>query len=189
MSRLFLFWLLFFSLFANAQNSVKLEWNLPVSEWVYEGKTVTRLNFTRAFYPGLTDTLPALVINEYVSGAVKKAQIIVEETAYEDLTAKEEQLIGNFEVPSSVEFELTYKRVGNQTLIQAIGIPLVALSGKVKKVSSLKYRIEVLERGSTSAQRRGSNFKVSSTGSSPLKNGNWHRVGVTAEGVYKLDYN
>ena len=129
------------------------------------------------------------MINEYVSGAVKKAQIIVEETAYEDLTAKEEQLIGNFEVPSSVEFELTYKRVGNQTLIQAIGIPLVALSGKVKKVSSLKYRIEVLERGSTSAQRRGSNFKVSSTGSSPLKNGNWHRVGVTAEGVYKLDYN
>lgn len=87
-------------------------------------------------------------------------------------------------LPSQLQEQVTFGKSREENYLTVTIHPLLSVDGQVQIVK--KYDVEVSVVESTPANfDRAATFAPNSV----LQNGDWFKIGVTASGVYKLDYN
>jgi hypothetical protein len=119
----------------------------------------------------------------------EQSEINISEIIFEDYIGSEKI------IKSLLENASTETKVVKETLIEkgteylAFRLPVILnINGKIKKITSFKYQIttnahnNITNPTNRKVQRRGEWPSVS-----VLASGNWYKIGVRAEGVYRLD--
>jgi hypothetical protein len=163
------------------QNQRNLEWQKSVTEFV-PGKG--NLKFLQV--SGLTNNpengfLPELLISEPIGSTVSKVAVEVVSEQWEDLPTEDAvNFVGFDQVPN------TFKPIANISIEKkkhfAIAriIPLQKVNGKVKRLRSIAIRFVAKE------FKQKSGFMPTYASSSVLASGNWYKISVKEDGIYKI---
>lgn len=169
------------------ENAVILNWNAP-TVLTSGDVTVPALHFDGAYYNLPGSALPHLMVQQDMSGRPARFEVVLENTVYESLTAAERKTLGNVELPPAVEVRPTvgWSRKQPRARIELIPLRRNPSTGQVEKLTSFTWKFGRVEAKAASARQGKSR---SWAAQSALATGNWFRVGVTEDGLYKLDRN
>lgn len=193
MKRILIFNLLFFIiLYTFGQNKIlsrKINWEPPKSISHYYQISQKNINkteylfFDDAYYHDQNTMYPyyfeLLKINSQVDLKITNIK-------YEKLTDKEKSIIKYYDqIPNDVYYkaEISYKR--KQAYLQFNLLPLRKnqFNGQLEKVISFDIKLTPKSK-SIYTNLKSSNFNSESV----LKNGNWSKIKLTKDGVYKISY-
>lgn len=179
---LFFVWILGESVKAqkSSQMLLQFEWGAAKSIFLSDSSVLKVLNVQAARYPESFGYLP--VIRKALSFSVTGVSIGKMELA--DFSKEEGFLTIPFlngKYPS-----ITYKNFSARrqkgTMLDIIPLYYDSLTGKIKKIISLQLSFSIQK------PETGSYFRKSgSDGNSVLATGNWFKLAVAAEGIYKID--
>lgn len=162
----------------------KINWENNIISKISDFSTVTFFSFKNARYDEKKDFLPfyshQLTINQEVINNVELIEI-----QYEDIN--EEQVSG----VSGVDFikssvDLVYNTYTSKKINygEIKFYPIIKKGGSYKRVVSFKIKVST----NNSSFKKNSNNKAFVT-NSKLSSGDWYKISVLSDGIYKLDYN
>ncbi|MDA3953301.1 MAG: type IX secretion system sortase PorU [Bacteroidales bacterium] len=193
MKRILIFSILFFIiLYTFGQNKIlnrKINWQSPKTISYYYQINQKNINkteflfFDDAYYYDQETNFPyyfeLIKINSLVD-------INVTNIKYEKLADNEQTIIKyKNRIPDNISFnyEINYKR--KQAYLQFNLLPFIKnqFTGQIEKVTS--FDLELIPKSKTvSSKVKSSNFITESV----LKNGNWNKIKVDNDGIYKISY-
>lgn len=158
----------------NWQGVTKVEYSSEVS--------IDLLSFEGAAYVPHLHHNPVYFHQEELSGnpARMSAQLI--NPSFEPLTSEELAVIDTEVLSNQVQIETSIGRTRGRSIGEASFVPLIInSSGQVEKLMSFELRLNYS--GSQASPQRQSR-----TTSSVMAGGEWHRIGVAKDGIYRMDY-
>ncbi len=187
MRKVFLLSILVLSMVATAQNArVVVNWQGPTT--LNSGtESVPALHFDGAFYNMPDSPLPILLLKQDLSGNPDQFEVAFSNTAYEPLTAAERRTLGDVEISESLDYRPTvgWSRKRPFARVELVPLRRNSATGQIEKLTSFTWRISNVAAKNASAREglRNSSWSASSV----LATGTWYRVGVTREGLFKLN--
>lgn len=165
----------------NAQDyNRKIEWlNQARTITTIDGKEFNQPTFNKAAHSESKNLLPVYIekIPVSIAGEVK-AEILNPVFAPVTVDAKSVQ-----DVPSEIEVTAALSVFKKSPRAHVEFIPLrKSLTGQVERLVSFTIRLKVQP---VAAKRSGNSYAANSV----LASGNWHKIAVSEEGIYKIDYN
>ncbi len=167
--------------------SVQLDWTSPI-DYGFEGREKYRaLHFEDAQYNFIKNDLPFLYKRVKNANGRELISVQLENLVFETLENDELSALEKKEIiSSSIKVE-----VENST-IRKVNVPFIKFyplrrspSGQVEKLVSADIRYSFSNySGAKSSRRKALTFASQSV----LSQGNWHKIAVTKDGVFKLDY-
>ena len=169
---------------AQSDNFRELKWTTPI-EYGLEGKENNYLlNFNGAQYSFEENTLPYYYteVNKNSSSLLSAASI--ENAVFEALSSKESELIDPDEINNSVLVQAlnTTVRKENHSYVRILPFRKNSL-GQVEKLVSFELDLEY-----SGSKNFSGNKSRSFANDSKLKDGEWYKIAVTNDAVYKLSY-
>ncbi|HTA81322.1 MAG TPA: type IX secretion system sortase PorU [Bacteroidia bacterium] len=168
---------------------ITLQWQPPHNESVSEnGPTKVFIGFKGATYNGGLYYLPEYVSRIKLNASTNHVLISLVNEIYEPLTSAEAGAIEN-EKAINTDVQLNYSIV-HEYMFPYVQITLLPIrknqvTGKYEKLVSFKFSMQQNTEISQKKPLHQATFATSSV----LGSGRWYKIGVTADGVYKLDYN
>ncbi|MGB0368895.1 MAG: C25 family cysteine peptidase, partial [Flavobacteriales bacterium] len=161
-----------------------VRWMQPVSEVKYDGSSKTYLLFEGAVFLDET-SLPHVVQNVPVSGS-NSVKPRLENVRFEPLSVLERAAITDIAIGDEVELKVSRYTERKQTFVRISFIPLRrnTTTGAVEKLVSYKLVNEPISNGFAKAAA-----PAQFASSSVLSGGNWYKVGVAQDGMYRITYN
>lgn len=165
----------------------KINWKEPKKIEVEEDLFIHYLDFNRAVYDVNVSKFPFWVqqFGSY-SGEVKNVSLI--KVVAEPLSSAEREAIKNYENNLSNEFQLTFQEqiIRKQSFCNVSILPVRKnpQTGIVEKLVSFKITAQTTNNKSQARTARSRTYKYNSV----LRSGDWFKVGITEDGVYKLTY-
>jgi hypothetical protein len=164
--------------------SNKIIWTEP-SSYSEEGTVQSFLNFEGISLSNI-DGLPYFSARANVPAGYKNGQVIITNTAFESLSAAEQAIAANYKGLTN-DINVNTKQVFTKKIPSLIYdfVPLRknASTGKIEKLVAFDIKISPIE------SSKSSNRSHTYASESVLKSGTWFKVGVTKDGVYKIDFN
>lgn len=180
LSGFFIFLLPFFSKAADPHKQITIEWLEP-SQTVFPDQSILKSlqfknsvpdeNFNPQFF--VTEALPTGTTGITVT----LKNVVTESLTDKELLKKPESILSDFKINASVAFKK--KQPYSSILISAIR---KNTSGQFERLKS--FELEVLTSANTTAGIASRIY----TPNSVLASGDWYKIGVTQDGVYKIDY-
>ncbi len=165
---------------------IYLSWNEPVEMGLEGSEKKKVLNFDEAQYDYPSTLLPFYYLqiaegyNQSVSG------LTIQEIQFEKLTEEEAALIqkSSAEISRGVSYEIHNAVVRKQNVSYLKLSPFrLNENGQIEKLISLKYDINLIK--DKLYRQKAQMYAANSV----LRSGDWFKVGVAQDGVYKLSYN
>ncbi len=173
---------------ANTNGLTTLQWEKPHTESIGNtGTTKVFIGFKGATYDAGMSYLPVYFKRIKLNSSTNKIKVVLENETYISLSADETAAI-NKNKAIGADIKLSYNLVADrmQPYAQLSILPIRknASTGQFEKLVSFKISVQ------ESTEIAGKRLKKASfASSSVLSGGTWYKIGVTADGVYKLDYN
>ena len=165
-------------------NTVKIHWDTPISFNDFNDQSISILHFKEAFYNFPSDSLPQFSSTSYLPNQTLTANVNIEVLTTETLSKIEQNSLINNTIHSSIQPIINVTTYKKKQIVTVSFPPVIAdpITGEVLKVTSFTYTILP----STSQSSRSTQWAFKSN--SVLKSGNWAKIGVTRDGVYKVSY-
>jgi hypothetical protein len=174
-----------FSVSSNAQMVIEeqLNWTGVSEQKFSEGLIIKSLGFEGAAAIN-DDLLPEYAVVKRLKGRPARVSVLLIAQTYENLTAEELAVVDANALTSEIKIEssVSYERGLAYAVISFVPIRRNA-SGTIEKLLSFKLQVNTTGSVPLSSQRS------SRTNSSVLSSGQWYKIGVPKDGVYKIDYN
>jgi hypothetical protein len=176
----------------NENGKIILHWNKPVTEnFPQNGSSVDFLNFNGALYDAKVHSLPQYTQHTKLNSGTNQVVISLINPVYELLSSSELTIVksssGNF-ISSDVVLNYGVVTENRQPYAYLRFIPIKKTSnGQYEKLIS--FSLDIKQGHTLSTARTARTSSVSFAANSVLANGKWYRIGVPADGIYKLDYN
>lgn len=175
-----------------ANGLITLHWNKPINESMPEhDASMSFLNFDGATYDMKFKGLPQYQQMIKLNRGINKVTVTLVNPVYALLTGEELSVINS--APGgfiSTDMVLNYPIVTRQkqpyAFVSFIPIRKTA-NGQYEKLVSFSLSIRQSEVAPVARTRRLTSGSFA--GNSVLATGTWHKIAVTKDGVYKLDYN
>lgn len=150
------------------------------------GEKYTYLNFSNASFETNPFRLPAVVVSQNLKDNETDVEISLLNTKYETLNQADiADVKGLEQLPGTIVINKNIGYHRGQAVLLANFIPLRRLdNGSVEKL--VAYELKIITRKSTLTKSRSLGRTYAS--SSVLSSGDWYKIGLTRDGVYKLDY-
>lgn len=178
-----LLWALFLSGALSAQDFQRtINWQTKSKTfYTIDGKTISQPTFTNAGHAEQSDLLPFYkeLIPISNSGEVTARIINPVFSAVSNLSQTSTQYIKD-EIVITAEITLNKKKPF--AAISILPFRKNNLTGQIERLESFTLQISVTPKN----EKRSTNAYATN---SVLSSGNWHKVAVNAEGIYKIDYN
>lgn len=178
-----------YSVYSQEVERIELEWTLPV-EYGLEGREKNQaIYFEGAQYNFLENAIPFVYQRVEVGNGREliSAQLINEQ--YTALSQEEVSLIENRnEIASFISIAIENSVIRKRTVPFIKFYPLrMNSSGQIEKLISadIQYSFSSNSSFNRSARRKSLSFASQSI----LSQGNWYKIAVTKDGVFKLSYN
>jgi hypothetical protein len=172
---------------ANTNGIITLQWEKPHTETMAEnGPEKLFIGFKGASYNGGLSYLPEYITYLKLNSSTNNIKVTVVNATYQPLTSEETSAINKNHAISS-DVKLTYSIV-HQDMEPYAEVMLLPIrknqTGQYEKLVSFKLDVQ---QNITISQKKNKH-QASFANTSVLANGNWYKIGVAADGVYKLDY-
>lgn len=170
-------------IFAQKIQNYKLNWLSSNSEKISATEQVHYLNFEGAQYN--SDLLP--VFTDIIDLASSSASISVEISNEQFETISELDLL-NIKNLDKIQYKIAltssveYERKQAKAVISITPLRKNSANGKIEKLISFSLSI------SSISEPSGNRMPLNYAANSVLASGDWYKVGVTADGIYKLNY-
>jgi hypothetical protein len=168
-----------------SENKYQINWNSPVSSTVSENEVIKLINFSTAHYSFADGFLPRHYQNVTISGNEKGIAVTLVNPLYQPLSNEEMTLIKSpTQIPTEIKLDANVYVVRKQKkgVVSFIPIRKNPQTGKLEKLISYDLAVSSIASNKTV----GSNRPPSTN--SVLQSGNWYKIAVTSDGVYKLSY-
>lgn len=165
--------------------SFVLDWSSPV-EYGLEG---SNFSFKTLYFEGAElntndlNSLPYFYKEIESNGSNVLASATISNAVYERISGEERQILKNQIIPEEIEIEIINSIISKQNVNFLKFIPLRNNQGSIEKLKSFDL---ILRFEKTKLRRNKSMTFVSE---SKLNQGEWYKIGVTEQALYKLDYN
>lgn len=147
-----------------------------------EGVTISTLGFDGASFSN-EYLLPVYQITKKLNGNPARINVAISNQVFESVTSQELNVIDANGIASDIIVESTVSFERGIAYAIVSFIPMrKSVNGPVEKLNS--FKLEISSTGSAPVNSRGSR-----TTSSVLASGDWYKIGVPADGVYRIDYN
>ncbi len=178
-----------FSLIFTAVQAQKNKVIEPAVEWGENYKVSLNGQYVRSvFHPknGYWDhveNIPYLLMYEPIGG--NQCDFQLSSVQVEALTLEEEKLLKGINVPEEFQFvpKMSEQRKKNYLSIQVNGVRKNSTTGMLEKLTSFEANLSISNKSKSQLKSYATN-SVLQSGS-----GSWYKLGVTEDGVYRLDYN
>lgn len=163
----------------------QLNWQTPGISKISDSETMHYLNFVGAQYSFYDDFLPRFYGNVPIKPFDRAITVTLVNTAFEPLSDAEVALLRNpSKIPSQIEVKasIALQKKQAQGVITFLPIRKSPQTGKFEKLIS--FDVEVVS-GTTKQETRAIHTYAAH---SVLQNGIWHKLSISAEGVYKISY-
>ncbi len=186
---LFLLLLLVFPILVLAQSQnvqLKLDWNTIEKIQISEKEFLTRLNFTDADYDQTSPSTPYFGRKIALNGENDEVTTFIRDENFQALTTEELLVIENIlAIPQEIEVQSGVAVSRNQyfAIVRFLPFRLNSMTGKYEKLISCELVIQTSEKSTKSGQ--GAN---SWADHSVLASGNWYKIRVAEDGMYKITY-
>jgi len=172
----------------NTNGLIVLKWDKPHTESISDnGPTKVFIGFKGAAYDAGKSYLPEYIKRIKLSGSANQVSINLINASYEPLSSEEVAAIDKNKIISG-DVKLSYNIIHDkhQPYAQIILLPVRKnpSTGQYEKLVSFKFDVK---QNSAPSGKKVSHQSFAT--SSVLASGKWYKIGVTADGVYKLDYN
>ncbi len=177
---------------ANPPGTIVLKWNSPLREkYTDDGPVMEFLNFSGALYDPKYHGLPLYAQRISLNPGMNHATVTIVKPEYEPVTSNEAELlgsgpaIGNDIIPTTFDGAIRGK---HYTYLQIMPVRKKSGGAGYEKLVSFTLQIKqsrLPEQAKAMKRSRSAGFAANSV----LATGKWYKIGVTADGVYKLDYN
>ncbi|HXP50807.1 MAG TPA: hypothetical protein VN922_12675, partial [Bacteroidia bacterium] len=172
----------------NANGVITLQWEKPHTESMSNnGPTKVFIGFKGASYDAGRSYLPVYFKRIKLNSSTNHITIALTNTVYEPLSAEEISAVNKNKVIGP-DAKLSYNIVSDrkEPVAQLTILPIRKnpSTGQYEKLVS--FKIDLQE--STEPTVKKSKHQQSFASSSVLQSGTWYKIGVAADGVYKLDY-
>ncbi len=161
----------------------RLNWSSPAKETGFDGSTKSFLMFEGATFDG-AESLPSVLKNVRIgNGNTLKASL--ELTRFEVLTADERMALGAADITNDIGIQVRTYQERKQTFAQISFVPLRKnpSNGQIEKLVAFKLVIQEVRNIATRAANPSGFISTSQ-----LAGGEWFKVAVTQDGIYKVTY-
>ena len=177
---------------AETKNSTKIIWFEPQKVAMPGGENKTFIYFSDAQYDLSESALPFFYEKIKLSGKTSSVFGEIKDAAYVPMTEAEKEVISDIQKKAKLIFTQQIDvnvRVGvikkeYYALVKLYPFRLNSSSGQIEKLSSFNIKLNPVYDHSPRLMST-----ASFASNSVLATGNWYKVGVTADGIYKMDYN
>ena len=169
----------------NVKGGKTVSWDEPVTEVKYDGSTKTYLLFKGAVFLDET-SLPHLIEKFPVSSSVT-VNSALSDVRFEPLSQVEKAALEGIELPNSVKLTVSRYTERKQTYARVSFVPLRKnpSTGQLEKVVSFNLDNRKVAVASSKSAAPAAQFASASV----LSSGNWYKVGVAQDGMYRITYN
>jgi hypothetical protein len=162
----------------------QLKWQQPQSSQLYDQHTVKALYFEGAAYNG--SRTPVYYEKIKAPAGTTSAAATLIDPVYEPLTAQELSIAGNsLPTESPVTVTIGYQQKQSYALIEVLPFRKSPSTGKFEKLVSFQLDVNY---NSSNKMNAAALTSQTYAASSVLAQGDWYRIGVTRDGVYKINY-
>lgn len=170
------------SVSAKSQELHKIEWLPAVTDRTFEGEAISYLNFKGASFDIQTSPVPELIIREEVGVSAAEVESNLEIVRTSGLSETERRILLSSPEILTDQFELSSRVVDyrGRKFAQHTIRPVRKL-GSYQKLLEFKISTKVIRDVSRNSKRTFAENSV-------LSGGDWFKIGVTENGVYKIDY-
>jgi len=164
-----------------------INWKGIISEKISDEEDLDFLYFENAVFKDNISPIPYYFERQKIGSnqIISNAKIMNPEFA--ELTFEEAQLIikSNYDIPSEIKLvtEIRYEKKKPFANVSFIPIRKNASSGKFEKLVSFELKVETEEN-----KTKKDYFQKDWASNSLLKNGNYYKIGVQADGIYKITF-
>ena len=164
---------------------VEITWSKPMVFSGFNGEEKILIQFESGTYNFPSDSLPIFSKTIYLPAESNNATADIEVLSTEPLTIEEKKALINNNIPSTIvaDVKVTWYRKKPIATLSFHPIYKDPITGELIKVTSFNYQITPITSRTSNAANW--NFKVNSV----LRYGNWVKVGLTKDGIYKISYN
>ncbi|MBK9799471.1 MAG: type IX secretion system sortase PorU [Bacteroidetes bacterium] len=169
--------------FANFTKNYDLKWGAPKTEQVGASDKIQILSFDGASYS--SELLPMLIETIDLPSSTNSFTVQISDIKTEALSEEEQKLLPKTSVIGtqvSTLYSLEYERKQPKAVISIIPLQKNESTGRINKVVHFKLDIIPVSNGS---QKK---LSFTYAANSVLAQGDWFKIGVTNDGVYKLSY-
>jgi hypothetical protein len=170
----------------NKYNSAphQIHWKEPIEILLPDDRKERVLNFTSAQYITRDQLLPRYYQDVQLDNLDGEPQFFLVNTVYEPLSENELPLLRSVKLSTEVEIENLVHKVKKQKRGGISFIPLRKnpTTGKVEKL--MRYELNV----SSHPNKQTSDLYFLPKKNSVLQTGEWYKISLTKDGVYKLSY-
>jgi hypothetical protein len=172
------------SCFGQNQPEYRITWDLPTSVPDQEGDMVKALHFKEAVHYLEFDYVPVYPI-EFSDQILESVKI--EFDAPVKLSDEEKALLNHHPIKESPEIYLKKIKEGNSYTTRVWVLPFFSdpETGDLYKLNEFKLHYQAGKSPDIISQ----NLRIGAVNSSVLSDGNWYKLAVTEDGIYKVDYN
>ena len=169
---------------SDLSEQVKLKWINPMTFADFDETSITLLQFKEATYSFPSDSLPyfSQVIN--LPAGSNDAFVDIEVLESQPLSTEEQKALKNKFIPNKAEAKAIVSWYRKKPLVTIKFTPIYKdpTTQEIFKVISFNYKIT--PKINRTAKKTNQNFKVNSV----LRSGNWVKIGVTKDGIYKISF-
>jgi hypothetical protein len=161
----------------------RIEWKTPAREVGFDGSERIFLMFDGAIFDS-EQSLPTVLTNIRV-GHSNTIKATLQQTRFEQLNNEERIALGNIVPSNNIEIKVDTYKERKQPFARVTFIPLRknASTGQLEKL--VEYKLVTQE---VSAPQTRATSTNSFSSSSQLATGEWYKVAITQDGIYKVTY-
>lgn len=167
----------------------QINWRDSQKEEVSEDLTIEYLNFDGAFYHAPENLLPHFSLTRKLTFGTNGVEVSLVTPRFAPMSAEEQKLISSSDqkiISNSIVVisKVVYHRKQPYAYAEFVPIRTNPSSGQLEKLIS--FDLKITPRKERSSRSGGSREFA---GTSVLGSGDWYKIGVTEDGVYKITYN
>jgi hypothetical protein len=160
----------------------ELNWTGVSEMKITEGVTVSTFGFYGASF-GNEYLLPVYHISKRLTGRPARINVSISDQVFEPVSAREKEVLNIEGIAESIiiDSHVGFERGVAYAIVSFIPLRKNA-NGLIERLD--RFKLEISSTGTAPAVSR-----TSRTTSSVLAGGDWYKIGVARDGVYKIDYN
>ena len=177
----------FFSFSENRNNSRKINWEIRHNKISGSSSSGSFLFFDNATYDLKNHQLPFYFEKITLNKGFNNCYVTLSDELFEGLSDEETSVVANNVVIKNeitVDVKIGYEQKQPQALVSFIPIRKNPESNKYEKLVSFNLVVHP----DISAAKTTETFQKTYASASVLATGNWYRIGVTTDGIYKISY-
>ena len=168
--------------------TIEIEWNKPCAEIGFDEKPIYFLNSDQTINDPDNYWLPFYQTKLSLPPNAADFTANITDLTYENLTNEEKEVLKDLPtgvIKESLEVNSYITTIKKQPYASVAFTPLrLSSSGNIQKITSFKIKIDDIVPQTTAGKTGKRSFKVRSV----LASGNWYKIGIRREGIYKVDY-